>query len=250
MTAGDANGDGDGPDGGTLLSLDFRLTAEELAVLCRGREEALALLLPELAGITPLDVVERSLIARELLELAPGAGARPVGFTEDLVRALCEPVSIEHVTIDELGGGPGSWLTIAHGDDIAVTVTPSEVVSVYDVSMSGPYAPATNGHGDQAEFETTLRRLEELLTARRADALASDPEDRATALVLGAATYVERVQRVLDGGTLAVEHRVLLDADDLGTWELLGVPSPVEGDEVDRDAAISWVRIDDDAGPG
>jgi hypothetical protein len=230
---------------GTLANVDLRLAAEELAVLCRGREAALALLLPELAGMQVPDVVERTLVARGFLELAPGGGTALAPFVEDLVLGVCEAWSVEHVTVDELGDGPGFWMAIAHGDDVAVTITPSEVDAVYDVSVSGPYEPPPDPSGEP-ELETTLGRLEELLSARREATLGPDPGDRATALVLGASSYVERVRRTFGWGVLAVEHRVLLDAADLGTYDLVGLPSPVDGDAVDAGATIRWVRVPGD----
>lgn len=224
-------------------NVDLHLTAEELAVLCRGREERLARLLPELAGARALDVVERTLVARGLLELAATGGTQPAPFVADLVLGICEPRTLEHVTVDELGGGPGFWVAIAHGDEVAVTITPSQAPAIYDVSVSGPYAPVRKENGGEPELETTLGRLEQLLTARREDTLVADPEDPATELVLGASSFVERVTRTFDGHGLAVEHRVLLDAADHGTYELVGMPSPVEGDDVDRAATIAWVRV-------
>jgi hypothetical protein len=228
----------------TLLGIDLRVTVEELAVLCRDDPGALASLLPETAGVAPLDVVERVLAARGMLELAAHGGTRRAAFADELVRALTTPVSIEHVTVDELGAGPGWWVVVAHGHDIAATITPAEVASVYDVSITGPYEPPAETDPGAAELVTTLARLESLLTARRDATLAAGPGDRAAAIVLGAASYVERVRRTVDVRAVTVDHRVLLDAGDLGTWELFGVPSPVDGDDAVGETQIAWVMIE------
>jgi hypothetical protein len=228
----------------TLLGIDLRVTVEELAVLCRDDPGALALLLPDTAGVEALDVVERVLVARGMLELAAHGGTRRAAFADELVRTLTTPVSIEHVTVDELGDGPGWWVAVALGEDIAATITPAEVASVYDVSITGPYAPPAVADPGAAELVTTLAHLEQLLSARRDATLAADPGDRAAAIVVGAASYVERVRRTGDARAVMVEHRVLLDAGDLGTWELFGVPSPVDGDEVVGETQIAWVMIE------
>lgn len=224
-------------------SFELRLAAEELVVLCRGHEAGLALLLPELADLPAPDVVERTLIARGLLELDRTSGTRPDAFAGEIVEWMCAPNLVEHVTVDELGGGPGWWEAIAHADEAAVTVTPTHVAGVYSVVLTGPYEPPPAA--GEPELETSIGRLETLLSARRAGTLGLEPGDDAARLVLGASAFVDRVTRRRGGSTLVVEHRAVLAAGDLGTWVLTGLPSPADGDDIDTDAPVAWSRIPD-----